>query len=299
MIVSHPSWLFSILRKTIQAGILRCGYGILLTSLPTRLWGGDHLQVETEVGKMVFSVRDTGCFGPLLWGSIPQEFRETALIRSLAQDCEVMLDIGAHVGWYARVMWQAIKKTGHIFAFEPNPHTFSYLMENVRKRPGLEAYPIAISDRKGQIVFYCAKMSDLSSASRQVGSQVTVEGETVDSFTKLHDLTDKIDFIKCDVEGGELAVLRGAREIRSSRNPPIWMIEVIEAYIVEAGNSVDELMKEFTWGSTRYRLFYLGANGCPCEINQLSERLGTNNIFIVPETRWDQFKKAGEAMNPV
>jgi hypothetical protein len=106
-------------------------------------------------------------------------------------------------------------------------------------------------------------------------------------------LLNKVDFVKCDVEGGEIAVLRGARQVRASASAPIWMIEVDEHFLTEAGNSIEDLMAEILQPQLgEWYLFYLDTSGVAQRVQHLSERRGTNNVFLVPNIRLNQFEQA-------
>ena len=102
---------------------------------------------------------------------------------------------------------------------------------------------------------------------------------------------NRVDFVKCDVEGGEIAVLRGAKQLRRVSKPPIWMIEVDDQMIMEAGSSLEDLNSEMR-AENAVRLFFLSARGAVYEIEHVSQRQGTPNVFVVPEARLEQFRLA-------
>jgi hypothetical protein len=106
-----------------------------------------------------------------------------------------------------------------------------------------------------------------------------------------------VDFIKCDVEGAEVGVLRGARSLLKSENPPIWMIEVIDPFLDEVAQSADDLLREFHDGQTTIRLYSQTDRGEPVQIERLADRLHSNNVFVVPSTRDEQFERAVSAIN--
>lgn len=241
---------------------------------------------------MVFPLGDPGCTQILLFGLILHEKRESTLVERLAEGCRVMMDIGANVGWYSILMCRGMRG-GEVFAFEPDPNSFPYLLENVMNIPGIHPFEIAVSNSKKKLSFYCSESSNLSSAVRNVGKKVIVESTSVDEFCRSQEVMGEVDFVKCDVEGGELEVLRGARKLRSIRNAPIWMIEVDELFLEQTGTSTDEIMKEIFYPKYgAHRLYYIDPSGKSIEIEHLGDRRGTSNVFIVPEARIQQFRKA-------
>lgn len=287
-----PSRMLRALRWAVASGTLKRGYGRLLKYLPVPVWGGRDILMPTAVGPMVMSVKDQANAGLLLWGRIRHETNETALIRALACSFQITLDVGAHIGWYSRLMGQAMNGTGTVYAFEPNPASFPYLIENIRDYASVHPFQIAIADSDETVTFYCADSSNLSSAARQVGTPVVVDCKSLDSFARSFGLIGKIDFIKCDVEGGEVSVLHGSHLVRSAASPPIWMIEVDNVFLTEAGVSVDKLNLEILACGGALHLFYLDVDGAAREITRLGEQGGIPNIFVVPESRMMTFRSA-------
>jgi len=136
------------------------------------------------------------------------------------------VDIGSHVGTYA---WTCGKKAQHTYAFECSPKTFCYLAANVALQ-GLEerisVYPFALGSAEGAIEYYIRSedgggngVQYLSEA--DVGRKsITVQARTLDSF-KLRN----VGFIKIDVEGFELEVLKGAQDTLSRNGYPKILFE--------------------------------------------------------------------------
>src|SRR5262245_33343130 len=120
------------------------------------------------------------------------------------------IDVGAHIGATLSTLVRLAPQGRHL-AFEPLPEKARWL---ARKFPEVDVRALALSDRPGAVDF----AEDL----RQPGfSGVTVAGDR-GQRTRLHrvdaDTLDRVvpagyapDFVKLDVEGFELAVLRGGR----------------------------------------------------------------------------------------
>ena len=172
------------------------------------------------------------------------------LMASLAPLLTNVLDIGANVGWYSCLLAHAgLRSEGRILALEPNPAIRDVLAANADRHTQVEALYEAVTDNAGESCFYTAPSSDLSSATRGVGTKIVVRATTVDD--PVAQGLGSVDLVKSDVEGGELAVLRGTRRVRAGANPPIWMIEVNENFLREAESNYEELEKpEFrSWWS--------------------------------------------------
>lgn len=105
---------------------------------------------------------------------------------------DVVVDFGATVGEFPCSI--LCRKPLHVYALEPSPQTFPFLVKNTR---GFPVTPInkAIADRDEDIVCHGICHSD---------SRI-VPGITFNSLLRLYSL-DHIDFLKTDCEGGEYAV---------------------------------------------------------------------------------------------
>jgi FkbM family methyltransferase len=159
---------------------------------------------------------------------------DMALLPYLLPKGGCALDIGANFGLYSRFLAEAVGPTGHVHALEPVPETFDVLRSNVR-RLGLDRVTVhnyAASDSAGpatMIVPRYATGGENYYEAQIIGSppprrirRVRVATRSLDQlFTEL----ERIDFVKCDVEGHELPVIRGSESlIRNYR--PAWLIEL-------------------------------------------------------------------------
>ena len=157
---------------------------------------------------------------------------EYAAFRAAAKSGDIALDVGANAGAYALLLGQWVRPGGRVFAFEPAPETFTGLAEHVRLN-GLESTvtPVraAAAAHTGTAIF---SVDGFSGANRlaDAGDGERVETVTIDDFCARENV--RPSFIKIDVEGAELDVLRGARQtIRAAgdglalfveMHPAIW-----------------------------------------------------------------------------
>lgn len=254
------------------------GYGPLFDRTPRRLWGGDDVVALTEVGDLKIRLRDPGARQLLVFGRIMHESGETAFVRRVASRLEAFYDVGANYGWYARLV--ATSSQAAVVAVEANPSLIPYLAANL---PSARVVHAAVADAPGRLEFHVSVNSALSSAQRAVGETVHVEAVTMDSLVVDGDVT----LVKCDVEGGELAMLRGARALRSRPEPPIWLIEADEAFLRETGSSYVKLDEEFKrFGPVEY--YRTGRDGGLIRLNGgLEDLRGTRtvNVVVVPVAR--------------
>jgi FkbM family methyltransferase len=143
----------------------------------------------------------------------PQEY---AAFKRAVSPGMVALDIGANVGAYSMLLAQWVGPAGRVFAFEPAPRAFDGLVRHIRLN-GLNdvVRPVdaAAGERETQAEFLIMGTSGegrLAVPADPDDARLTVPVVTIDGFCAREGIDP--DFIKIDVEGWELAVLRGARE---------------------------------------------------------------------------------------
>jgi FkbM family methyltransferase len=143
----------------------------------------------------------------------------------------VVFDVGANTGHYALLVKQLIPNA-IVYAFEPSKTTFQELTRNVgqlAEANPIKPYNIGFSDSARIIELYSYTVegheeSQLSSIDLRQPTQVLdvqtksseqIEVRTLDDFCAAEGIT-RIDFLKLDVEGHEVSVLRGARQLLES-----------------------------------------------------------------------------------
>ncbi len=172
----------------------------------------------------------------------------------------VAVDVGAHHGIYAQLL---AGRFPSVVAYEPHEPAYRQLVRNTRWTPQVECYSCAVLARpctdlrmyrKRKIVDVTNDQGVYVSASSpdDVVVQEDVEAVSLDEHMRQYGVT----FLKIDVEGAELEVLKGA-EMLLSRDRPVLMIEVVERYLRRRfGTSPDELDQWLRARSYRLREQY-------------------------------------------
>jgi FkbM family methyltransferase len=164
----------------------------------------------------------------------------------------VMLDIGAHIGYFALKASALVGKDGRVIAFEPNPKTLKKLHANIAASgaTNIIVQPVACTDYEQVITLHdsteCGH-SGLSSFLPITGQEnysevlpsYNVRGRPIDEIVPELGLT-RIDVVKVDVEGAETMVIRGARETLKLFHPVVVM-EMSDSRLREMGLSLEEL----------------------------------------------------------
>jgi FkbM family methyltransferase len=162
-----------------------------------------------------------------------------AIQRGLRKD-GVFLDIGANVGIYSVQALDFLGQGGAVHAFEIDPRPLKCLLKT-KERFGYEnllVHRTAIGATRGNVQLVRAADSGTS----QVGGStlgLTVPMVSLDEWSHGFGL-GRVDVIKIDVEGYEMEVLRGAREV-VERFHPLMVIEADDSLLCRCGASVDDL----------------------------------------------------------
>ncbi|TSC75484.1 MAG: FkbM family methyltransferase [Parcubacteria group bacterium Gr01-1014_30] len=168
-----------------------------------------------------------------------------------------IVDVGAHVGYYTRIFSELVGKKGKVLAFEPHPATFNFLSFNIPpfSYPNVKLFPLALSDRKETLALFEVKGSgkhsfyDVSSLAErdpqayEFKKKWKVKAEILDEILDEHEIQN-VDFMKVDVEGAELRVLKGAEKtIRQSANIQL-IVEFNIGTLSLAGVLPEEFIKQ-------------------------------------------------------
>jgi FkbM family methyltransferase len=192
----------------------------------------------------------TDVSAPLIYfGQYEQE--ESGLIAHLVRPGMTVLDIGANIGYFTLLMASLVGPRGQVHAIEPNPIMLQRVEANIVLNPPLQdgrikTHHLALGAKSGHADFFCPNtghegvggLKDIKRAPLDQVIQVPVA--TLDGFVQAQGI-EKLDFIKMDIEGGELDVLRGGeRALRQLR--PVWLFEACELNTAPYGYRAPEIL---------------------------------------------------------
>jgi FkbM family methyltransferase len=150
-----------------------------------------------------------------------EEF-ETALVKKLVKEGDMVLDIGANIGYYTLLMASIVGTKGKVYAFEPDPANYELLRKNVilNSYHNIILINKAIMDRTGFVEFF---LSEDNNADHKIfegvrgEKHIKVEKISIDKYFSKPNT--KIDFIKMDIQGAEGYAFRGMRALlKANRN---------------------------------------------------------------------------------
>lgn len=145
----------------------------------------------------------------------------STIIKNSLKKGDVFIDVGAHIGYFSLLAASKIGDEGHVFAFEPAPANFHFLLKNIELNgfKNIEAFRQAVLEKKRKTNLY---FSDTNTGDHRVFDSgdnrkfIKVDTISLDDFFDKRD--KKIDFIKIDVQGSETEVLKGMTGILKKKS---------------------------------------------------------------------------------
>lgn len=158
---------------------------------------------------------------------------KAAFLREVCRLGTTAFDVGAHLGLYAVLMARVVGETGRVHAFEPTPGTVDALRRTLalnRVDGVVTVHPVAAGAAPGSLPFH--DTGDALSNANSLVPGVRTRASFEVPVTTIDDIAAgaEVSCIKIDVEGGEVAVLRGAAATIERCQPAI-ALEVHPAVI--------------------------------------------------------------------
>jgi len=185
--------------------------------------------MEAAISKSIFLDRD--------W-----EPSESNLFYNNISEGDIVLDIGAHIGWYSLLASERVGKEGRVYSFEPEPQSFNILLKNIKLNHITNVVPVnkALSNSSGSKKLYL-NLYKKGPATYQMWPVDHVKSISVDVVVLDEYLKNKhVDVIKIDVEGFEVKVFQGAEKVLSENPELIIFSEFWPEGLRKAGNSLEE-----------------------------------------------------------
>jgi FkbM family methyltransferase len=180
------------------------------------------------------------------------ELNESRFLNRFLKPGMVLVDVGANQGEFSLFAAKRLSQ-GTVYAFEPMNIFFDQLTENIslNQFTNVKTFHCGLSDQSGEVPIYLGTTAGneneglgtiFQSQERNRFIQ-NIQLRTLDQIAT-EEKIDTIDFLKIDVEGAELMVLRGARKTLE-RTRPVVMIEMSDDTYRAAGYSAEDVKAFF------------------------------------------------------
>ena len=174
--------------------------------------------VEIDGNKIYLDENDS----LFLSSSILHEKTIVNLVKNEIKKGDVVIDIGAHIGYYTVLFAKLVGPEGRVFAFEASPTNFEVLKKNVSVN-GYQNVILnnkAVSDKNGKLTLYITGRTSTENFlfkpenfidSSKIKNTIEIDSITLDNY--FQDFKDEINFLKMDISGAEPRVIKGMNSI--------------------------------------------------------------------------------------
>lgn len=212
----------NIYRKSLKR--LSKGYGIGKNPVVKKILNNIEENLKSDFSEVQGSkmILDPGDSLDLSINGVYGEL-DTKIIREEIKEGDVVIDVGANIGYYTLIFAQLVGKTGKVFAFEPEPKNFYILKKNIEinNYTNVVVEQKIVSDKCGKMKLFISDSDIVGHRIHKMGNLekfIELESVTLDDYMKKLNLVSKVNFIKIDVEGAEPKVLEGSKKILENNN---------------------------------------------------------------------------------
>jgi len=232
----------------------------------SKLWtGGDIIEIKgSKIYVGVKNEPDPMMRQTLQTYALSSSWEEdtTKLFEKAVKKGDVIVDMGANIGYFTLLSAKLTGKEGKVFSFEPNQKNFEYLTKNIKLNnyTNVIAEQKAVSNENGKIkLFICPYDTGHHTINQKEGiesyrlgrggevSSIDIDAVTLDKY--MEGKSDRVDVMKIDVEGAEALAFEGMKNILSKNRHIKIFIEFFPLLIEKMGNSSKEfielLLKDF------------------------------------------------------
>ena len=220
--------------------------------------------------------------------SFKDDFQDQHDLLEMLGPVTTIFDCGANIG-HVTERYLELFPSAHVYAFEPNPDLVPQLTARYGAHSRVSVHGVAIGEQRGSATFNVNSNSGVSSflEGNDVMKQnwgpkpsrsVTVDMTTIDDFAREHGI-DHINILKLDVEGSEVAALRGAHALLRQSQVDVVYTEVFIVPVYERQPLLCDLvgtMRELDY--TLYNLYHFSES-------RIRQAMFGNAIFTSPRLR--------------
>jgi len=253
-----PTHLKMRAQDRITQAKIACNLATYALLSSTRLLPHDkRLQNSRHWYRFPFSLRDKVLWSPALkaWFRPADESATECMLKMPAYEPtgwvepkpgEVFVDVGAYIGWYSIAASQGVGPAGQVIALEPDAANRRQLQDNLALNciSNVSLVPSAAWSKSGRVGWQASDVPVWHAASGNGDGAASVEAVAIDDLVRQMQLP-RVDWIKMDIEGGEVAALEGASSTLQRFHPTLF-IELHETFA-----AVSKFLRPYGYSTTR------------------------------------------------
>lgn len=197
------------------------------------------------------------------------------LFHNFVGEGDIIVDIGANIGFFTLLCSNIVGKNGEVIAFEPEKRNFDILSANMArnsKYDNIIGERLAISDKGGEISLYISE--NKGGHSIKDYNDTHIKSQTVSTIPLDQYDVSSPDVVKIDVEGAEPSVFEGMSNVLDAK--PILFFEYSDDW--ESRRETLNMLK-----SIGYTFFHIEDNYNNVSIEDILEINGHINVFADTE----------------
>lgn len=189
------------------------------------------------------------------YGKFEHEPYASMLFKRELMKSSTIVDIGANIGYFTLLASSLLGNRGKAYAFEPDIINYELLLKNIKLNNYKNIIPTqcAISNNNGKTLLFQYKnrgWHSLFNAHRNPINSILVDTVTLDDFFRDGDIS--IDIVKIDVEGAEILVLQGMKQIIEKNDNIKIFIEFNPGCLQNAGFTTIEFWNQLVTLGFKY-----------------------------------------------
>lgn len=230
----QAGWILTAARLVLPRSLRRRIYRSLSWPLAGAL--EMRLEIDAAGGRMNVDTADT--VGRVIAVSGVWEPHVTALVGVLVSPADVVVDVGAHIGYYTLLAARLVGERGHVYAVEPSRARCAELHANLVRNDmkHVTVLELAAGSQDGVATLYEAPRTNTSASTVLpdpvgVGAATTEYSPTRVPVTRVDTCipaghVERVRLVKIDVEGFEVEVLNGLDRVLDAGKPLCLVVEI-------------------------------------------------------------------------
>jgi FkbM family methyltransferase len=191
-----------------------------------------YIEREIVGNRMYLDLKDPGICSDLLRDGVREPYLTEAIQKEIKEG-DVIVDIGANIGYYTLQVARLAGDNGKVYAIEPVPENVELLKKNIELNDysNIEVFQLAVGDVNKTAYVY---ITDRRNTAAMIETQASIDKAPVELTTLDKFLENKPppSLIRMDVEGYEAEIMKGMRGLLESNKPLKLIIEIHPLYYV-------------------------------------------------------------------
>ena len=155
-----------------------------------------------------------------------------------------IVDIGANIGFYTRLLLKMTGEKGKVYSFEPDSNNFKHLQDNTRKFKNSVSNNMAVSDKSGKIKLYKYALNVEFKTYDMMGESTDfteIDSVSLDDFFKNG---ETVNVVKTDTEGYDYFVINGMKELIKRSKDLVLITEFWPFMLAKSGVKPGEFIQQ-------------------------------------------------------